>query len=341
MRRLGLIAAAGALGFCLLCISEAEAGAVLDRVREAGLVRCGVLAGQPGLALRDDAGGWRGFDVDLCRAVAAAALEEGGKTELVPLSGEPGRAALIEGRLDLLARQPAMPRLAAEGGVRFATHSLIEGQGLLVPRNAQYGNALVLGPASVCIPGDPGLGDNLLRFASKGGGALTPQVHKDEAALVAAFLAGDCGAVSAGRLALAALRAALPDPAGYEILPDLLSRDPQGPSVAAGDREWLSLVRWTVFALITAEELGVTRANAGRLRRRSDDLRIERLLGAVPGLGEGLGLDDGWAYRAIVSAGNYGELYDRHLGSGDELKLERGPNALWLDGGLLHAPPFR
>ena len=341
MRRLGPIVAAGALFWSFLSASPAEAGAVLDRVREAGVVRCGVLAGQPGFALRDEAGSWRGFDVDLCRAIAAAALGEDGKAELVPLSGAPGRAALIEGSLDLLARQAAPSRLAAGQGVRFATHSLIEGQGFLVRREAHYGNALMLGPARICVREDPGLRDNLRRFARKAGSTLTPQVHEDEPALVAAFLAGDCRAISAGRLALAALRAALPGSAAYEILPDLLSRDPQGPSVAAGDREWLSLVRWTLFALITAEELGVTHANAGRLRRHSDDPRIKRLLGAVPGLGAGLGLDDAWAYRAIRAAGNYGQLYERHLGRGGDLKLERGPNALWLDGGLLHAPPFR
>ncbi len=340
--RLGPIAAAGALLWSLLPASPATAGAVFDRVREAGVLRCGLQAPLPGLALRNEGGTWRGFDVDLCRAVAAAVLGEGGRTELSPRSGESGRRALREGRLDLLMHEASPARPGTDHGTRFTTQSLIDGQGLLVARKANLVNAFALDGATVCIGADESHHETLQRFAAVSEITLTPLGSGDRAGLVAAFLEGRCQAISAGRFSLALLRLqALPDPAAYEILPDLLSLEPLSPVVPAGDREWLSLVRWTLFALITAEELGITSANAKRLRRHNDDPRIQRLLGSVEGLGAGLGLDDAWAFRAILAAGNYGELYDRHLGSGSDLKLERGPNALWLDGGMLHAPPFR
>ena len=319
----------------------AQAGAVMDQVRGQGVLRCGVEAPLPGLAMQDETGAWRGFDVDLCRAIAAAALGTADGLEVLALVPAEAQARLTAKAVDLLARDRASGLPSSLAGTVFATASLIDAQGLLVPRSANQGNALGLDGKRVCLLADGSHGDNLARFARASGISLEPMGLASEMLMAETFFGGGCAALSAGRLTMARLRSQF-DPGGamYDVLEDVLSRDQMGPYVALGDREWLNLVRWTLFALISAEELGVTAARSEVLRRTSVDPRVLRLLGAEGSLGEALGLDSDWALRAIQAVGHYGEIYDRNLGPDTPLALERGPNALWNDGGLLVAPPF-
>lgn len=298
-----------------------------------------MIAGRAGLAAAAEDGSWRGFDIDLCRALAAATLGSDQALQVVPLSREAARAALSAGRIDLLAGDQAARVKAADGNLRFTTFTLIDGQGFLVPRDGGPGNALELAGRRVCVQSGEAGENSLINYVRSSGVALNPVVFADLGQLGDALTAGRCEAVSAGRLVLAALRAR--SAGAYEILPEVISRDQIGPLVRDGDRDWLTLVKWTVLALIQAEESGITRDNAETIRTTSTDPRIRRLLGNSGGLGDPLGLEADWVYRVVRAVGNYGEIYDRHLGPGTPLGLERGPNALWTDGGMLYALPFQ
>ena len=335
----GLRALAAASIVLLGVATLAEAGETLEAVRARGALNCGVIAGRAGLAEADEGGRWQGFDVDLCRALAAAALGSDQALEVIPLDDEAARAALSAGRIDLLAGDKAARLKAADGKLRFTTFTLIDGQGFLVPRDDGPDNALGLAGRRVCVQSGGAGETSLINYVRSSGVALNPVVVADLDQLKAALTAGRCDAVSAGRLVLAALRAR--GAGGYEILPEVISRDQIGPLIRDGDRDWLTLVKWTVLALIQAEESGITRDNAERIRATSKDPGIRRLLGASGGLGGTLDLDAGWVYRAVLAVGNYGEIYDRHLGPATPLALERGPNALWTDGGMLYALPFQ
>lgn len=335
----GLRALVAASILLLGSADPAEAGETLDAVRARGTLHCGVVAGRAGLAEGGEDGRWRGFDVDVCRAVAAAALGSDQGLEVVPLTGDAAREALSAGRIDLLSGDKAARTKSGDSGLRFTTFTLVDGQGFLVPRDGGPDNALGLAGRRVCVrPGEAGE-TSLINYVGTSGVALVPLVVADRGELNDALAAGRCEAVSAGRLLLAALRARV---AGdYEILPEVISRDQIGPWVRDGDRDWLTLVKWTVLALIQAEESGITRSNAERVRATSKDPAVRRLLGASGGLGGSLDLEADWVYRVIRAVGNYGEIYNRHLGPGTPLALERGPNALWTEGGMLYALPFQ
>lgn len=334
--------AAGLVVFLLagLFVVAAQAGEILDRVRSSGVLRCGLVTPAAGLAIQNADGEWSGFDIDLCRAVAAAIGPEA-KLEVAVLEPDEAQARLAEQAVDMLARDRASGLPGAISGTVFATSSLIDAQGLLVPLATSRGNALGLDGRSICLLAEGPYGDNLARFARGAGIAFDPMPLASETLMAEAFFGGGCAALSAGRLTMARLRAKAVSAGGkYEILDEVLSREQMGPFVPVGDRVWLNLVRWTVFALISAEELGIASDSAADMRRSSVDPRVLRLLGVEGGLGQGLGLADDWAFKAITAVGNYGEIYARHLGPATPLALERGPNALWSDGGLLVAPPF-
>jgi general L-amino acid transport system substrate-binding protein len=316
--------------------------ATLDSVKARGVLACGVVAGQPGFARQDAAGRWQGFDVDLCRAFAAAALGDGAAVEITALPAGEARAALVAGEVDLLARDEAGGSGASDGNLRLATFALIDAQSFLVSARDGLSNGLELDGGRVCVLEQGAAAANLERYAMAAGITLTPLVLASSEELGRALAEGRCRAISGGRLALAALRAKAEGGAKeLAILPEVLSRAQQGPFVRGDDRGWLQLVRWTVFALIQAEESGVTRDNVLQLSATSEDPRLQRFLGASGDLGRSLGVADDWVVRIIQVVGNYGDLYDRHLGPGTPLGLERGPNALWNDGGLLHAMPFQ
>jgi general L-amino acid transport system substrate-binding protein len=320
--------------------TRAVAQQTLAAVRDREVLRCAVSVQVAEFAVMEESGSWRGFDVDVCRATAAAALGDADKVKFVPLSVADGLVALAEGNVDVIVRAP----FSAPGGpdylpgVRFTTFTFLDGQGFMTPTLAGPSNLLELDDRGVCVgPGDAG--DRLRSFAATR--KLQVEVRRFDTleGLAAAFFAGDCDLASAGRLDLARLRQRHgAEPAAYEILPDTITRDMTGPYVRAGDRPWLELVKWTVFALIQAEEQDISSETVERVKDTTADPRVRRFLGLSGGLGGMLGVDDLWVFQIIKQVGNYGEIYNRNLGP---LSLERGANALWRDGGQLHAMPFQ
>ena len=342
--RPGRSAAAAALLAAALSIPPLSitTAATLDEVRARGVLRCGIIEEKPGLAQRRDDGIWVGFDVDVCRAIAAAVLPRPLRIEIVSPGGPP-EAALAAGDLDLVVRAGAAPiGLVQEAETRSTATLLVEGQGLMVALREGVATARELDGKSVCLASEIETEDRLREFAGRLQITVTTLPFANLTEAGEAFFAGDCAGLTALRTALAATRAAQSAPAeDYLILPDLLTRAPQGPRVRADDQQWLEFVRWTVFALIEAEERDITDTTAAALRQATRDPAVARFLGSADNIGGALDLTEEWVVRAIEASGNYGEIYDRHLGEKSSLKLERGPNALWLNGGLLQAMPFQ
>ena len=320
------------------------AAQTLEAVRDRGLVNCGIVEGD---AAQGNGPGQPGLDIEVCRAVAAAIFDDPGRIALFSASAAAAVEHLAEGELDLIARLAAGDPVArASRTVRFTVPLLIDGQGFMVPRPRGAANPTQLSGRRVCVAeaGEASaeeVGARLAAFATRRALAIDIAPFESLQDAAAAFFAGRCAALSAGRVALAGLRAAAGKPDGYEILPDLIAPDPTGPFVAAEDANWLDLVRWTLFALIEAEERGITAETAARRRDTSDDPALARFLGRSGSLGQQLGLSDDWVVRIVGRVGNYGEVYARHLGEQSPLKLERGPNALLSRGGLLQSMAFQ
>ena len=318
----------------------AAAGEVLHAVQARGVLRCGVSEGIAGFSARDASGRWSGMDADFCRAVAAAALGSADQVQFVPLSSSGRFPALQAGGIDLLVRQTTWTLGREIGlGARFAGILLYDGQGFLVPAAGGAKTVAALAGATICVEKGTTHADNLLDHFSGHGLKVQPLVLDSTAALAAAFFAGRCQACSSDASQLASLRAAAPGgPAGWVILDERISKEPLGPVVANGDEAWVTLVRWVLFVLVAAEEQGVTRANAAA---RLPEPGLKRSLGAADEFSKALGVAPGWALRALQAGGNYGELFERNLGGASALKLERGLNRPWNQGGLLYAPPLR
>lgn len=324
--------------------AAAPASRTLAAVKARGAVRCGVNPGLSGFAFADTQGRWRGFDVDFCRALAAAVLGDAGRVVFVPLTNEARFAALKAGRVDLLSRNTSwtFTRDAGEG-VDFAGVSYYDGQGFLAPREFELQSAAELSGAKVCVQSGSTSELNLRDWFTARSINWMPVLSPTLERARQNYEQGVCDVLSADISALASARATLADQNAHVLLPDVISKEPLGPAVRQGDPGWTDVVRWTLNALILAEELGVTAANAEQMRKQSASPEARRLLGAEPGYGRMLGLDDAWAYRAIRAAGAYNEMFDRNLGRDSALKLERGQNALWNAArpGLLYAPPLR
>ncbi|ATQ42818.1 amino acid ABC transporter substrate-binding protein [Caulobacter mirabilis] len=320
------------------------ASPTLKAVKARGVLRCGVNPGLAGFAQKDAGGRWRGFDVDFCRAVAAAVLGDPGRVEFVPLTTDLRFAALKGGQVDLLSRNTSwtFTRDAGEA-IDFAGVSYYDGQGFLAPKSLELQSAAELSGAKVCVLSGSTTEANLRDWFKARSINWTPVQAKTEAALRQAYQREDCDVLSADVSALASARATLTDPAAHVLLPDVISKEPLGPAVRQGDPGWTDVVRWTLNALILAEELGVTAKDADRMAEESTNPEVRRLLGSDTGYGGMLGLDDRWALRAIKAVGNYGELFERDLGADSALKLERGMNAPWnaAKPGLMYAPPIR
>lgn len=325
-------------------IAVAQASPTLKAVKARGTLRCGVNPGLAGFAFADARGRWRGFDADFCRAVAAAVLGDPSKVAFVPLTNDVRFAALKSGQVDLLARNTSWTYTRDAGeAVDFAGISYFDGQGFLAPKSLELQSAAELNGAKICFLSGSTSELNLRDWFAARSINWTPMPVKTEAALRAAYEHEDCDVMSADLSALASARAILADPAGHVLLPDVISKEPLSPAVRQGDPGWTDVVRWTLNALILAEELGVTAKTADELADQSANPEIRRLLGSDTGYGGMLGLDDLWARRAIKAVGNYGELFERNLGKTSALKLERGLNASWRaeKPGLLYAPPIR
>lgn len=359
MKRLAVLAAVLAMAGCerqaepaatpkpsqpAVVASPAEPSPTLAAVRARRSLRCGVNPGLAGFALPDSRRQWRGFDVDFCRALAAAVLGDAERVTFVPLDNERRLAALKAGDVDVLARNTSwtFTRDTAEG-VDFAGVSYFDGQGFLAPRSLNLQSAAELSGAKICVQSGSTSELNVADWFKARELNYTLAAYPTEAKAREAYQAEQCDVITSDISTLASARSLLSNPQAHVILADVISKEPLGPVVRQGDAGWADIVRWTLNALILAEELGVTADNAADRRKQSSDPQVRRLLGAEGGFGRMLGLNDDWAFDAIRVVGNYGEMFERNLGPGSALRLERGQNALWSAErpGLLYSPPMR
>lgn len=321
----------------------AAAAATLDDVKARGKLNCGVTTGLVGFAAPDANGVWGGFDVAVCRAVAAAVLGDATAVEFVPTTGKTRFTALASGEVDMLARNTTWTfSRDVDLKFEFIGVNYYDGQGFMVPASLGVTSAKELDGATVCIQTGTTTELNLADFFRKNNMSYEPVPIETNAEGQQQYLAGACDTYTTDRSGLAATRAAFENPKDHVILPETVSKEPLGPLVRHGDNEWGDVVRWTLNALIAAEEYGVTSANiADMAGAAGDNPEINRLLGTEGNLGEMLGLDNQWAVRAISASGNYGEIFEKNIGENTPIGLARGLNAQYTDGGLLYAPPFR
>ncbi|WP_104020363.1 amino acid ABC transporter substrate-binding protein [Roseovarius nitratireducens] len=333
---LGALTVAGLVG-------GAAAAATLDDVKARGTLNCGVTTGLVGFAAPDANGVWEGFDVAVCRAVAAAVLGDPTSVEFVPTTGKTRFTALASGEVDMLARNTTWTfSRDTDLKFEFVGVNYYDGQGFMVPKALGVTSAKELDGATVCIQTGTTTELNLADFFRKNNISYEPVPIETNAEGQQQYLAGACDAYTTDASGLAATRAAFENPGDHVILPEIVSKEPLGPLVRHGDNEWGDIVRWTLNALISAEELGVTSANVDEMASApTNSPEINRLLGTEGNLGEMIGLDADWAKRAIAVGGNYGELFEKNIGENTPIGLARGLNAQWTDGGILYSPPFR
>lgn len=316
-------------------------GATLAQVKLRGRLRCGVSSALPGFGEIDAKGVWSGFDVDFCRAVAVVTLGDTTKIDFVALDARERFGALADGNVDLLSRNTTWTLLReTTNGILFAGTSYYDGQGFLVRRALNIDTALNLPSEVICVQRDTTTELNLSDFFRQRGKKYAPKIFETAAATEEAYRSGQCGAYTDDAAALFVVRANLPDADAHVILPQIISKEPLGPAVRQGDDQWFLVVRWVLIAMIEAEELGVAQANLDQMAK-SDNPRVKRLLGIEGNFGPSLGLSADWAYRIVKFVGNYRDVFERNLGEGSKLKIKRGLNALWTNGGLLYAPPMQ
>lgn len=331
----------GALTVAGLAASAAMAS-TLDDVKARGKLNCGVSTGVPGFEAPDANGVWQGFDVALCRSVAAAVLGDSNAVEFVPTTSKTRFTALASGEVDMLSRVTTWTfSRDVDLKLDFAGVNYYDGQGFMVPKELGVSSAKELDGATVCITTGTTTELNLADFFRTNGMSYEPVPIETNAEAQSQYLAGACDVFTTDSSALAATRAAFENPNDHVVLPEIISKEPLGPVVRHGDNEWGDVVRWTLNALVAAEELGITSANLAEMAAGSDNPEINRLLGTDGNLGEMLGLDADWAERAIGVAGNYGEIFEANIGESTPIGLARGLNALWTEGGLQYSPPFR
>jgi general L-amino acid transport system substrate-binding protein len=319
----------------------AAAAATLDDVKARGTLKCGVNTGFAGFAFPDADGKWQGFDVALCRAIAAAVLADQEKIEFVPTTGETRFTALTSGEIDVLSRNSTWTFTRdVDLGFTFAGVNYYDGQGFMVSKDLGVASALELDGATICVQTGTTTELNLADFFKVNNISYQPVPIQTPAEADQQFLGGACDAYTTDASQLATQRGTYENPDNYVILPEIISKEPLGPVVRQGDDQWADIVRWTLNALVAAEEYGVTAANAEE-QASSENPEIRRLLGTEGDLGPMLGLDADWAKRAIMANGNYGEIFAATIGEGTPSNIARGLNALWTEGGLQYSPPFR
>lgn len=337
-RRLGALAAA--LALTAFCGTAALAG-TLETVKQRGTLLCGVSEGLGGFSEKDAQGNWSGFDVDFCRAVAAAVLGDPKKVDFKPLSATQRFEALKAGTVDLLSRNSTWT-LSRETqlGVAFAGITYHDGQGFLAKRSLGVDGALSLDKAKICVEAGTTTQLNLADFFTANSMTYEEKAFPSAAEALAAFQSGQCDVLTRDQSALHGERLRLTRPADAIVLPDVISKEPLGPVVRSDDFPWFTVVKWVNFALINAEELGIATDTLDQaLKSAKPDVR--RFTGAEGGFGRALGLDDDWAVKAVRATGNYAEIYERNLGVRSKLSIPRGLNQLWSMGGVLYAPPLR
>ena len=336
LKKLAFAVATASLAFT----ASAFAG-TLDQVKAKGFLTCGSNTGLPGFGLPDDKGQWTGIDVEFCRAIAAAIFDDPTKVKFIPLTAKDRFTALQSGEIDVLSRNGTWTQSReVELGLLFAGTNYYDGQGFMVRRKLNITSAKELAGASVCVQQGTTTELNLADFFRSNNIKYEGVVFATADETIKAYDTGRCDAFTTDVSQLYSERLKLVNPDEHVVLPDVISKEPLGPAVRQGDDQWFNLVKWTHFAMVNAEELGVTKANVDE-RAKSPSPEIRRLLGAEGDFGKGLGLSKEWAYRIVKHVGNYGESFDRNVGEGSRLKIKRGLNSLWSKGGLQYAPPVR
>ncbi len=336
-KRMFLATAAG-----LAVLAGSVSASTLDDVKARGTLKCGTNTGLAGFAAPDADGKWQGFDVAVCYALAAAVLGDPSKVEFTPTTGETRFTALSSGEIDVLVRNSTWT-FSRDVDLKFTFTGVnyYDGQGFMVSKDLGVTSAKELDGATVCIQTGTTTELNLADWFKANNMSYKPVPIQTNAEADQQFQAGACDAYTTDASGLAASRATYEDPSNWIILPEIISKEPLGPLVRQGDDQWADIVRWTLNALISAEEYGVTKDNADEMAKTSENPEVKRLLGTEGNLGAMFGLDQDWALRAIKSQGNYGEIFAANIGEGTPSDIARGLNAQWYDGGLIFSPPFR
>jgi len=335
---LAIVTAATALGLSGIV----QAGTTLDAVTKKGYVQCGISDGLPGFSYADSKGNYMGLDVDVCRAVAAAVFGDASKVRYSPLTAKERFTALQSGEVDILSRNTTWTSSRDAGlGLNFAGVNYYDGQGFLVNKSLGVTSAKELDGATVCIQAGTTTELNLADYFRANGHKYTPITYDTSDESATSLESGRCDVLTSDQSQLYAQRIKLGAPQDYVVLPEVISKEPLGPVVRQGDDEWFNIVRWSHFAMVGAEELGVTSANVEELAKTTKNPDIARMLGAEGEFGKDLKVPKDWVVKIIKQVGNYGESFDRNVGAGSDLKIERGLNAQWNKGGLQYAPPIR
>jgi general L-amino acid transport system substrate-binding protein len=338
MKRVSLVVAVAVAA----AFSVQSAGAqTLKTVKDRGMLSCGVSQGLPGFSSPDDKGNWTGLDVDVCRAIAAVVLNDPTKVKFVPLSAKDRFTALQSGEIDVLSRNTTWTLSRDTSlGVNFTGVTYYDGQGFMAKKALKVNSALELNGASICVQTGTTNEQNVADYFK--GNNMKYEViafaNADEA--IKAYESGRCDVFTSDVSQLYAQRLKLTTPADHVVLPEVISKEPLGPLVRHGDDQWFDIVKWTLFAMIDAEELGITQKNVDDMAK-SDKPELKRMFGADGNLGEQLGLTKDWVARIVKAVGNYGESFDRNVGAGSKLEIARGLNKLWNKGGIQYAPPIR
>ncbi|CEG08122.1 General L-amino acid-binding periplasmic protein AapJ precursor [Afipia felis] len=322
-------------------LAPVNAQATLKAVQERGVLSCGVSQGLPGFSAPDDTGKWSGLDVDFCRALAAVVLNDPLKVKFVPLSAKDRFTALQSGEIDVLSRNTTWSLSRDTSlGLNFTAVMYYDGQGFLVRKALKVNSALELNGASVCVQTGTTNEQNLADYFRANNMKYEVVAFSTADETIKAYESGRCDVFTSDVSQLYAERLKLTVPDDHVVLPEIISKEPLGPVVRHGDDQWFDIVKWTLFAMINAEELNVTQKNVGEMTK-SNKPEIARLLGTDGNLGEQLGLTKDWVVRIVKAVGNYGESFDRNVGAGSKLRISRGLNKLWNQGGIQYAPPIR
>jgi general L-amino acid transport system substrate-binding protein len=334
------LAATAILSVQALTMQTASAQ-TLKTVKDRGMLSCGVSQGLPGFSAPDDKGNWAGIDVDICRGIAAAIFNDPTKIKFVPLSAKDRFTALQSGEIDVLSRNTTWTLSRDTSlGVNFAGITYYDGQGFLVRKSLKVNSALELNSASICVQTGTTTEQNLADYFKGNNMKYEVIAFASADETVKAYESGRCDVFTTDVSGLYAERLKLAVPTDHSVLPEVISKEPLGPLVRHGDDQWLDVVKWTVFAMIDAEELGITQKNVDDMAK-SDKPELKRVFGTDGNLGETLGLTKDWVTRIVKATGNYGEVFDRNVGAGSKLGIARGLNALWNKGGIQYAPPIR
>ena len=320
----------------------AHAGATLDAVKKKGFVQCGISDGLPGFSYAEAGGKYAGLDVDVCRAVAAAVFGDAEKVRYSPLTAKERFTALQSGEIDILSRNTTWTSSRDAGmGMNFTGVTYYDGVGFLVNKKLGVSSAKELDGATICIQAGTTTELNVSDYFRANGMKYTPITYDRSDESAKSLEAGRCDILTSDQSQLYAQRIKLANPDDYVVLPEVISKEPLGPAVRRGDDEWFAIAKWSLFAMIGAEELGITSANVEDMAKNAKNPDVARMLGAEGNFGNDLKLPKDWAVQIVKQVGNYGEVFERNVGMGSALKIKRGLNAQWNKGGILYAPPVR